>query len=83
MSCTKNKDNNIKDFKQMGEWYVGDQCIQKTQDAILGKGVHEAGELSSACCLAEPNIVCFYRDKPSKIPCKDSNPIDKGMPSFW
>jgi hypothetical protein len=76
-------DNKIKDFKQMCEWYVGDQCIQQTQESILGKGVHEAGELSSACCLSEPNIVCFCRGKTSKIPCKDSNPIDKVMPSFW
>jgi len=83
MSWTENKDNKIKYLKQMGEWYVGDQCIQQTQDSILGEGVHEAGELGSACCLAEPNIVCFYRDKPSKIPCKDSNPIDTGKPSFW
>ena len=83
MSWTENKDNKMKYFKQMGEWYVGDQCIQQTQDAIIGKGVHETGELSSACCLAEPNIVCFYRDKPSKIPCRDSDPIDRGMPSFW
>jgi len=59
MSWTKNKDNKIKYFKQMGEWYVGDQCIQQTQDSILGKGVHEAGELVSACCLAEPNIGMF------------------------
>lgn len=35
------------------------------------------------CCLPQPNITCFYRDKPSKIPCRDSPPIDKGRPSFW
>jgi hypothetical protein len=36
-----------------------------------------------ACCLAEPHIVCHYRDKPSIIPCRDAPPIDKGRPSFW
>ena len=35
------------------------------------------------CCLAQPNIICHYRDKPSKIPCRDSPPIDKGKRSFW
>eukprot|EP00934_Nitzschia_sp_Nitz4_P005090 Nitzschia sp. Nitz4//scaffold12_size214221//128194//130007//NITZ4_001509-RA/size214221-augustus-gene-0.30-mRNA-1//-1//CDS//3329535047//5080//frame0 len=35
------------------------------------------------CCLAEPNVVCHYRDKPSIIPCKDKDPIDPGHPSFW
>jgi hypothetical protein len=35
------------------------------------------------CCLAQPNITCSYSDKPSKIPCRDSPPIDKGKPSFW
>ena len=35
------------------------------------------------CCLAQANITCHYRDKPSIVPCKDSPPIDKGRPSFW
>ena len=35
------------------------------------------------CCLANPNITCWYRDKPSLNPCKGSPPIDKGRPSFW
>ena len=51
-------------------------------------GVNENGErddgiLFEPCCLAEPNVVCHYRDKPSKIPCTDKDPIDKGKPSFW
>jgi hypothetical protein len=83
MSWTTNKVNKVKYFKQMGEWYTGDQCVQHTQDEILGDGVHESGELINSCCLAKPNIVCFYRDKPSKIPCTDSPPIDNGKPSFW
>jgi len=84
MSWTTNKINKVKYFKQMGEWYMKDQCVQHTQDDILGQGgVHVSGELINSCCLTEPNIVCFYRDKPSKIPCKDSPPIDKGKPSFW
>lgn len=83
MSWTMNKDNKIKYLKQMGEWYYKDQCIEKTVENILGEGHTEIGALSSECCLAEANFQCYYRDKPSKKPCKDSPPIDKGHPSFW
>ena len=89
MSWTTNKDNKIKYFQQMGEWYTSQTCIQSTKKAILGgesdqgKGNGEDGVLFQPCCMAEPEIVCHYRDKPSKVPCKDSPPIDKGRPSFW
>jgi hypothetical protein len=74
MSWTHNKDNKQRYFQQMGEWYLKQECVQKNRDEI--------GDVA-ACCLAEPVITCHYRDKPSKIPCKDSPPIDKGRPSFW
>ena len=93
MSWTKNKDNKVKFFKQMGQWYVDDKCISKTRDSILtvDPTSEENGENNAVsnhliiepCCLAEPNIVCHYRDKPSIIPCTESDPIDKGRPSFW
>jgi hypothetical protein len=97
MSWTKNKDNKIKFFQQMGQWHVQDVCIAQTKSAILEHkeedgnqigDVNENGDeipvtLFEPCCLAKPNIVCHYRDKPSIIPCKDSDPIDKGRPSFW
>ena len=88
MSWTTNKANKLKFLQQMGEWYLADQCIEKTKDVILGdhdiKQGGDAGHvLLEPCCLAEPNVVCHYRDKPSKIPCKDSDPIDKGARSFW
>ena len=35
------------------------------------------------CCSAKPFVNCHYKDKPSKIPCKDSEPIDKNGRSFW
>ncbi len=89
MSWTKNKDNKVKFFQQMGQWYVNDSCIGSTKASIL-KSDEEDGEVISSqdvlfepCCLPEPNIVCHYRDKPSKIPCRDKEPIDKGRPSFW
>ena len=72
MSWTSNKDNKIKYFQQMGEWFVEQVCVDKKE-----------GISPKACCAAEPLITCHYRDKPSKIPCKDSPPIDQGMRSFW
>jgi len=67
----------------MGEWYTDDKCIQKDRDSILGFHSEEQGNILSDCCLPEANVVCFYRDKPSKIPCTEYDPIDAGRPSFW
>ena len=84
MSWTKNKDNKLKYYQQMGEWYVNDMCIAHTKKEIMGNHDMKEGEsLFEPCCLAEPHVVCHYRDKPSKIPCRDVPPIDKGRPSFW
>ena len=80
MSWTLNKDNKLLFFRQMGEWYVQDKCIGKKVAEIDGGG---GGDLRQSCCSAEALVSCHYRDKPSKIPCKDSPPIDKGRPSFW
>jgi len=93
MSWTHNKDNKLLFFRQMGEWYVQEQCIQHSVGDILvvdgiggddAQGKVEDGELfTSKCCSAKPIVSCHYRDKPSVIPCKDSPPIDAGRPSFW
>jgi len=92
MSWTQNKKNKVKFFQQIGEWYLDSKCIGNTADAILGidsesvnggSSIEGKNVLFEPCCLAEPNIVCHYRDKPSKVPCKDAPPIDKGFPSFW
>eukprot|EP00979_Chaetoceros_neogracilis_P002960 scaffold493_cov258-Chaetoceros_neogracile.AAC.8 len=84
MSWTKNKDNKLKFFQQMGQWYTNDACIAHTKNDIMGNhDMAEGDSLLEPCCLAEPNIVCHYRDKPSKIPCRDVDPIDEGRPSFW
>jgi hypothetical protein len=82
MSWTLNKSNKIKFYRQMGEWFLNDQCIQQTADHILGHGVQD-GELVQPCCAAEFIFSCHYRDKASKRPCRDSPPIDKDQPSFW
>jgi hypothetical protein len=94
MSWTKNKDNKLLFFKQMGEWYVQEQCIHKKVDEIPGfmknstsiknsTAIKNSASFVSTCCSAEPLISCHYRDKPSKIPCKHSPSIDKGKPSWW
>ena len=79
MSWTHSKVNKMKFFQQLGEWRVQDQCVQKKVSEISSSDT----DITSQCCMTEPVITCHYRDKPSKIPCKDSPPIDKGKPSFW
>jgi hypothetical protein len=79
MSWTLNKDNKLLYFRQMGEWYVQDVCVAKKVGEISTTGT----DLAGTCCAAEALVSCHYRDKPSKLPCKDSPPIDKGRPSFW
>lgn len=68
MSWTENKDNKKLYYEQMGEWYT-------REDDNKCNGLD--------CCLPQANITCHYKDKPSKIPCKDSPPIDKKGKSFW
>jgi len=84
MSWTTNKENKLKFFQQMGEWYLNEKCVGKTKHEISGKDINSVGiSLIDACCLSEPEVICHYRDKPSKIPCSDKDPIDKGKNSFW
>ena len=81
MSWTESKDNKLLFLKQLGEWYVQPTCEgKKFEDVAQGDANHDR---AAACCSAEPLVQCFYRDKPSKIPCRGSDPIDKGRPSFW
>jgi hypothetical protein len=68
----------------MGEWYVQDQCVGKTKDEIYDAFGSRPDDLRTLCCAAEPLVSCHYRDKPSKIPCRDSPAIDHGRrKSFW
>jgi hypothetical protein len=74
MSWTLNKANKVLYFEQFNEWWVEPQCVgSKSLPANVPQD----------CCLATPKFECHYRDKPSKFPCKESPPIDKGKPSFW
>jgi hypothetical protein len=78
MSWTHNKQNKVKFFQQMEEWYVKegkDECGTTTTKT--------ASSSLSLCCAATPQFQCHYRDKPSKRSCKDSPPIDDNGRSFW
>jgi hypothetical protein len=77
MSWTHNKDNKLLFFKQMREWYVNQNCVQKKLAEIEGV------DTRATCCAAEPLISCHYHDKPSKMPSRDSPPIDEGGRLFW
>jgi hypothetical protein len=83
MSWTTNKENKRMFFEQLGDWHVDDQCIGSTTSKILSDGRNNGSDLPSACCLAKPQVKCHYRDKPSRIPCKDRPSIDKDKPSWW
>ena len=69
MSWTDSSKTKKNYFKQIGEWY--------TKDDISGCN-------GLGCCLAHANISCYYRDKPSKIPCNESPFMEKkGNKPFW
>lgn len=78
MFWTDGKVTKVKFLKQLGEWYVREECTEKslTTDA-------KNFSASSQCCSAEPLIECHYRDKPSKIPCNESPSYEKNGKSFW
>jgi len=83
MSWTENKVNKLLFFRQMGEWYVRDECISKDITKLMEGDVSD-GSLIEQCCSIEPIFSCHYQDKPSKIPCPDSPKIDlKRDKLFW
>mmetsp|Transcript_20206 Transcript_20206/g.40578 ORF Transcript_20206/g.40578 Transcript_20206/m.40578 type:complete len:220 (-) Transcript_20206:1988-2647(-) len=71
MSWTLNKVNKLEYMKQMGMWFVKEQCIGKQVDEIFA-GEVDTTDNTETCCSAEPIIQCFYRDKPSVVPCRDA-----------
>jgi len=81
MSWTASNDNELKYFKQMGEWYVNDKCSSSSGNSekdMVQKPTR------NGCCAAKPLITCYYKDKPSIIPCPDSPFADKATEkSFW
>lgn len=84
MSWTENKDNKLKYFQQLGEWYVEHSCIGKSVEGILA-GNEPSSQLAivEPCCSKEAILTCHYKDKASKIPCNDKPAIDKDGKPFW
>lgn len=80
MSWTRNKDNKLKFFEQMGEWFLNEQC-NAGSDKLKDSAIQNPS--ISNCCAAKPLIKCHFKDKPSMIPCPDSPAIDNGKLSFW
>eukprot|EP00804_Cyclotella_cryptica_P000987 CCRYP_012341-RC/>CCRYP_012341-RC protein AED:0.07 eAED:0.07 QI:286/1/1/1/0.83/0.85/7/369/700 len=82
MSWTLNKDNKLEFMKQMGMWYLHGTCIgSEAKEIVSGSNANDV--MINKCCSIEPLTKCYYRDKPSVIPCKDSPPKDNGGVSFW
>ena len=73
MFFTDGKETKVKFLKQFGEWYVQDEC----RDRLLG------GVASEKCCSVKPLITCYFKDKPSVIPCNDSPAHEQNGDSFW
>lgn len=65
-SWTKNKDQKLAYMQQMGDWFVNAECSTP----------------SLQCCNKEPVVICHYKDKPSKVPCRESPALAQGEP-FW
>jgi hypothetical protein len=83
MNWTKNKNYKLRFFEQIGEWYVQEKCVHKRVNEVDGIESSRTDGFAQVCCLAEPTFQCHYRDKPSKLPCKDSPPFDTDQNSFW
>jgi hypothetical protein len=87
MSWTENKDNKLLFLRQLGEWYVNEQCVGKNAEEIIssGGGKIQAGTpLVEPCCALEALVSCHYKDKPQVHSCQGKGKnIDGHGKSFW
>lgn len=84
MSWTENKVNKLLFLRQMGDWYVEDQCIENDVTKLVDGGIVSDGSLIGQCCSVEPLFSCHFKDKPSIRPCPDAPLIDKKKnKNFW
>ena len=87
MSWTENKVNKLLFLRQMGLWYVKDQCIDSSNSdvtSLVDGGVVSEASLIEPCCSVEPLFSCHFKDKPSIKPCPDAELIDpKRNRDFW
>jgi len=85
MSWTENKDNKLLFLRQLGQWFVNEQCVGKNAEEILGGVEIQTGiPLFEPCCAAEALVSCHYKDKASVNSCKGKGEnIDKYGTPFW
>lgn len=78
MSWTASKKDKVRYFRQMGDWFVHDNCTGKviTNIAVFSKN-------AKYCCSARPLVSCYYRDKPSIVSCDTSKAQREGSRNFW
>jgi hypothetical protein len=91
MNWNDDKVQKVKLLEQMGDWHVGEQCLNgRTADEMTSL-VNSTSIRSSAmknavhlCCLAGPLVRCHFRDKPSDLACRNHTFETKGdWPEFW
>ncbi len=87
MSWTGDKKEKLQYLQQMGFWFVSEQCVQESSSSErLWNQSHQQDRQNHtlACCIAEPIVQCHYRNKPSKIPCRESPAMGEvNASSFW
>ena len=84
MSWTENKDNKLLFLRQLGQWFVNEECVGKSAEEILGGEIQAGSSLVEPCCAAEALITCHYIDKPAAHSCKGKGQnIDGHGRSFW
>lgn len=72
MNYNENKETKKKFNQQIGSWYLADTC-----QSGIGQSISLA-----RCCVTNPEPKCFFKDKPSKLPCRNS-PFLEEKESFW
>jgi hypothetical protein len=82
MSWTLSKTDKLLYFKQMGEWYVEEQCIGSNSTSVVRSS--KPGSLASSCCSVKPLISCHFPNKASHPMCNESTtPGAVGQDTFW
>jgi hypothetical protein len=94
MNYNDNKETKRKFNEQIGNWFVQESCIDDDGRFIIlaqntttttdtsNKSPNNKHQHHHSCCISHPKPKCHYRDKPSKIPCRDFPQVEGGE-SFW
>ena len=86
MNWNSNKTDKVAFMRQMGHWFVHDQCMDENKNkasSLLETSGGNSSTTAESCCSREALFRCHYRDKPSIKPCKDSPAHIADKPSWW